>query len=86
MAGKRVSRKKAQEDVKLLANRIALLKLEEKKMWKKIEENKKRAGDIIQVRMRNQDKRNEKDVIKNQREAEEQERLHRNRMEKERQR
>lgn len=55
-------------------------------MWKKIEENKKRAGDIIQVRMRNQDKRNEKDVIKNQREAEEQERLHRNRMEKERQR
>ena len=32
LAGKRVSRKKAQEDVKLLANRIALLKLEEKKV------------------------------------------------------
>lgn len=79
-----MSRKKAQEDVKLLANRIALLKLEEKKMWKKIEENKKRAGDIIEVRMRNQEKRSEKDTLKAHREAEERERLQRNRIEKER--
>jgi len=32
LADQRVSRKRAQEDVKLLANRIALLKLEEKKV------------------------------------------------------
>ena len=32
LADQRVSRKQAQEDVKLLANRIALLKLEEKKV------------------------------------------------------
>lgn len=55
-------------------------------MWKKIEENKKRAGDIIEVRMRNQEKRNEKDALRAQREAEERERLERNRMERERQR
>ena len=32
LADQRVSRKRAQEDVKLLANRIALLKQEEKKV------------------------------------------------------
>lgn len=32
LAEQRMSRKKTQEDVKLLANRIALLKLEEKKV------------------------------------------------------
>lgn len=32
LAEQRLSRKKTQEDVKLLANRIALLKLEEKKV------------------------------------------------------
>lgn len=32
----RENKKKAQDDAKLLANRIALLKLEEKKAWKKI--------------------------------------------------
>jgi len=36
--------------VKLLANRIALLKLEEQKAWKKIEETKKKAIDIMKVR------------------------------------
>jgi hypothetical protein len=33
LAEQRVTRKRAQEDVKLLANRIALLKQEEKKVW-----------------------------------------------------
>lgn len=32
----RQNKKKAAEDAKLLANRIALLKLEEQKAWKKI--------------------------------------------------
>lgn len=39
----RQNKKKAAEDAKLLANRIALLKLEEKKAWKKIEETKRKA-------------------------------------------
>lgn len=39
----RMNKKKAADDAKLLSNRIALLKLEEKKAWKKIEETKKRA-------------------------------------------
>lgn len=50
LSDQRVSRKRAQEDVKLLANRIALLKQEEQKAWKKIEETKKKANDIIGVR------------------------------------
>jgi len=36
--------------VKILANRIALLKAEEQKAWKKIEETKKKAQDILEVR------------------------------------
>lgn len=39
----RANKKRAQDDAKLLANRIALLKLEEKKAWKKIQETKKKA-------------------------------------------
>jgi len=53
LAGQRASKKRAQDDVKLLANRIALLKLEEKKAWKKIEDTKKKAVDIMKVRQRN---------------------------------
>lgn len=34
----RQMRKRAEEDARLLANRIALLKQEESKAWKKIEE------------------------------------------------
>ena len=39
----RVNKKKAADDAKLLANRIALLKMEEKKAWKKIQETKRKA-------------------------------------------
>jgi len=85
LADQRVSRKRAQEDVKLLANRIALLKLEEKKAWKKIEETKKKAGDIMQVRVRNQETSKNKQQLRAQREQEEHERLERNREERLRQ-
>jgi len=50
LVNSRQSRKKAEEDVKLLANRIALLKQEEKKAWKKIEETKKKAKEIMKVK------------------------------------
>lgn len=39
----RVNKKKAADDARLLANRIALLKMEEKKAWKKIQETKRKA-------------------------------------------
>jgi hypothetical protein len=58
--------KKAGEDVKILANRIALLKAEEQKAWKKIEETKKKAQDILEVRHRNITKNTNKNQFKNQ--------------------
>ena len=43
-------------DAQLLANRIALLKQEEMKTWKKIEETKKRTNDIQSLKKRNEEK------------------------------
>ena len=43
----KIARKRAEEDMKLLSNRIQLLKQEEQKAWKKIDETKKRAKDIM---------------------------------------
>jgi len=40
----------------MLANRIALLKQEEMKTWKKIEETKKRTSDVVQLKVRNEDR------------------------------
>ena len=40
----------------MLANRIALLKQEEMKTWKKIEETKKRTNDISGLKKRNEEK------------------------------
>jgi hypothetical protein len=53
----RLNKKKAADDAKLLANRIALLKMEEKKAWKKIEETKKKAEQVMKVRERNNEDR-----------------------------
>jgi len=39
----KTARKRAEEDANLLANRISLLRQEEQKAWKKIEETKKKA-------------------------------------------
>jgi hypothetical protein len=50
------ARKRAELDAQLLANRIALLKQEEEKAWKKIEETRKRAGDISTLRNENEQK------------------------------
>merc|ERR1719169_40194 len=50
------SRKRAELDAQLLANRIALLKQEEEKAWKKIEETRKRAAEIVQLRKQNEQK------------------------------
>merc|ERR1712096_285011 len=47
------ARKRAEDDAKLLSNRIALLKAEEQKAWKKIEETRNRAAQIMKLRQRN---------------------------------
>lgn len=39
----------------MLANRIALLKQEEMRTWKKIEETKKRASEVMRLKARNND-------------------------------
>lgn len=49
-------RKDIDRDAQLLANRIALLKQEEMKTWKKIEETKKRTNDITNLKKRNEEK------------------------------
>jgi hypothetical protein len=45
-----------ERDAQLLANRIALLKQEEMKTWKKIEETKKRAKEVNDLKRRNEEK------------------------------
>ena len=40
----------------LLANRIALLKQEEAKTWKKIDDTKKRTNEILDLKRRNEDR------------------------------
>ena len=45
-----------EKDAQLLANRIALLKQEEMKTWKKIEETKKRTSEIKDLKHRNEEK------------------------------
>ncbi len=49
----RLSRKKTEEDSKVLMNRLLLLRNEEQKAWKKIDETKKKAEEIIKMRQRN---------------------------------
>ena len=73
-----MNKKKAADDAKLLANRIALLKMEEKKAWKKIQETKRKAEQVMQVRQRNEEDRERKDNIRRMREQEEEERLYAN--------
>ena len=53
-------RKDIERDAQLLANRIALLKQEEMKTWKKIEETKRRAGDVMKLKQKNNEKIHEK--------------------------
>lgn len=55
------TRKKAELDAQLLANRIALLKQEEDKALKKIEDTQKRAREILELRTDNSSKFEEKE-------------------------
>ena len=48
-------RKRADEDARLLANRIALLRQEEQKAHRKVEETRRKAQEILNLRNRNTD-------------------------------
>ena len=67
----RLNKKKAADDAKLRANSIALLKMEEKKAWKKIEETKRKAEQVMKIRQRNDDDKHAKQALRAQREMEE---------------
>ena len=69
------ARKQADEDARLLANRIALLKQEEQKAWKKIEDTRKRAKEIMDMRARNQELQRQRDEARKLKEEEEQRRI-----------
>ena len=56
----KLARKRAEDDLRLLTNRIQLLKQEENRAFKKIEETRKKAGDIVYQKRRNMDHMNEK--------------------------
>lgn len=53
-------RKEVERDAQLLANRIALLKQEEMKTWKKIEETKRRANEVVRLKQKNEQRVQEK--------------------------
>jgi len=61
LTGAKETRKRAELDAQLLANRIALLKQEEEKAWKKIEETRKRATEVTHLRAQNQQKFQQKE-------------------------
>ena len=50
-----------EHDANLLANRIALLKQEEMKTWKKIDDTRKRTTEIISLKNRNEDRIKQKE-------------------------
>jgi len=49
------ARKQIEVDAQLLANRIALLRQEEFKTWKKIEETKKKAKEVYLLKKKNEE-------------------------------
>ncbi len=56
----KLARKRAEDDLRLLTNRINLLKSEENRAFKKIEQTRQKAGDIVYQRRRNMEQQAEK--------------------------
>jgi len=78
----KIMRKKAEEDAQLLANRITLLQIEEKKALKKIEDTRKKAKEIMDLKARNAEMQRQKDELRRQREEEEYKKMQGNKMSK----
>jgi hypothetical protein len=75
-------RKKAEEDALLLANRIALLQVEEKKAIKKIEDTRKKAKEIMDLKARNAEQQRQKEELRRQREEDELRKMQNNKFQK----
>lgn len=58
----KLARKRAEDDLRLLTNRISLLKQEENRAFKKIEQTRRKAGDIVYQRRRNMEHQSEKQL------------------------
>lgn len=58
----KIARKRADEDLKLLSNRISLLKQEEVRAYKKIDQTRKKASEIVSQRRRNMETQQEKNM------------------------
>lgn len=80
--GIKQTRKKAESDLQLLANRIALLRTEEQKALSKVSETKARANEILEVKRRNEELLQEK--IQKSRDRERQMRENRTKAQRER--
>ena len=65
--------KHIEQDAQLLENRIALLKKEEQRAWRKIQQTKKRADEIVSMRRENEARQAEKKKMAEQ--AEEREKV-----------
>jgi hypothetical protein len=76
-------RKQSESEVTLLANRVALLKVEESKAWKKIEDTRKRAKEIMELRARNLEQQRVREENRKEKEDEKLMRLMQNRLQKE---
>ena len=72
-------RKRADEDARLLSNRISLLKQEEMKAMKKIEETRRKAQEIINVRNRNLEEQRKREEARKQKEFEDNIKMEENR-------
>ena len=59
----KILRKKAEEDAQLLANRITLLQIEEVKALKKIDETRKKAKEIMELKARNLEAQRQKEEV-----------------------
>eukprot|EP00811_Abedinium_folium_P033768 NODE_6706_length_1646_cov_7.094141.p1 GENE.NODE_6706_length_1646_cov_7.094141~~NODE_6706_length_1646_cov_7.094141.p1 ORF type:complete len:424 (+),score=107.91 NODE_6706_length_1646_cov_7.094141:135-1406(+) len=64
-------RKRAEQDALLLANRIRLLRTEEERARKKIYETEKRTHEVLSLRRRNGERRQQKEAADSQKESEE---------------
>ncbi|OMJ78643.1 hypothetical protein SteCoe_21520 [Stentor coeruleus] len=76
-------RKRAEEDAQLLSNRIALLRLEEQRSLKKIEETRNKAREIMQKKVQMLEEQRLKEEEKNKRLEEEKARIEQNKINKE---
>ena len=57
------TRKQIDQDAQLLANRIKLLRMEEARTWKKIEETRKKAKDILAAKRREEERLHRKEQV-----------------------